>query len=77
MPIQWREKLSVGDNAIDDDHKHLLCLLNGVEVLLKRHVSRDAILAFIDELTEYTSLHFSREEAVMFESNYPRLLCLL
>ena len=71
MPIQWREQLSVGNTAIDDEHKHLLCLLNGIEVLLKRHVSRDPLIAFLDELLDYTQQHFSREEDIMIVAKYP------
>ena len=72
MPIHWREHLSVGDERIDDDHKQLLSLLNGIEVLVRRCVIKDSIVAFLDELTDYTEIHFLREESMMADTDYPR-----
>jgi hemerythrin len=72
MRIEWREQLSVGNEAIDDDHKHLLCILNGVDVVRRRKPKRAFLLAFLDEMRTYTEEHFGREERLLFEVGYPR-----
>ncbi|MBF0254878.1 MAG: hemerythrin family protein [Gammaproteobacteria bacterium] len=72
MPIQWREKLTVGDVATDDEHKHLVCLLNGLEVLVKRYPKKLALFAFLDEVEEEINNHFCNEEALMRKIGYPR-----
>ncbi len=71
MPIQWREQLSVGHQATDDEHKHLVCLLNGLEVLLNRYPKRLALLAFLDEMAEEVAEHFENEETLMRSLRYP------
>ena len=34
MSLEWREQLSVGNNVIDADHKHLIGIINQVEKCL-------------------------------------------
>ncbi|MDD2542092.1 MAG: bacteriohemerythrin [Desulfuromonadaceae bacterium] len=71
MGIQWRESLSIGVEAIDNQHKELLDrfdrLLNacqsgkGVEELKKLQTF----------LGEYVHSHFSDEEALQRRHHYP------
>ncbi len=71
MGIQWRESLSIGIAAIDNQHKELLLrfdrLLNacqtgqGIDELIK-------LQAFLDE---YVHTHFNDEEALQRLHRYP------
>jgi hemerythrin len=72
MRIEWRNQLSVGNEGIDDDHKHLVCIINAVDIVRRRAPRRDFLLAFLDELRAYTEEHFAREERIQFEIGYPR-----
>jgi len=35
MALVWRDQLSVGNNVIDSDHKHLIEIINKVEQSLQ------------------------------------------
>ena len=71
MGIEWRDSLSIGVEAIDNQHKELLLrfdsLLNacqagrGVEELKKVQVF----------LGEYVNTHFNDEEALQRQHRYP------
>jgi len=48
MGLVWREQLSVGNNVIDTDHKHLIDIINHVEQSLgaknRHHVIKEDLL---------------------------------
>ena len=62
MPIAWRDKLSVGNDQIDTDHKYLICLFNSIELSLRCENSQQMLPLFVSQLFDYTKEHFSREE---------------
>ncbi|MGB0682347.1 MAG: bacteriohemerythrin [Magnetovibrionaceae bacterium] len=66
----WTESMVTGVDAIDSDHKVLMGLLNRIS---KSSVDSDGIDDIVSELVEYTSYHFSREEAIMEICEYPGL----
>ncbi|WP_286237862.1 bacteriohemerythrin [Neptuniibacter halophilus] len=68
--VKWTHDLSVGDEAIDDDHKDLFQL---VEELDHANMSHDYINLILDRLKRYTKEHFSREEEYMLACGYPGL----
>jgi hemerythrin len=61
MPISWREAMSVGNEAIDDDHKKLILLINLYEDAIAKHNVFELKTAF-QGLMEYAGQHFDREE---------------
>ena len=64
MPIMWRDQISVGNDAIDQDHKYLICLINSVELALSHEDTVKHLPIFIGQLVEYTKEHFIREEEI-------------
>lgn len=69
--VAWDDQMSVGVDVLDDDHKKLIGMLNG---LLRTDVTtknRDDLAALVADLREYTHVHFSREEALMERCGYP------
>lgn len=72
MPIVWREALSIGNDLIDQDHRHLLSLINTVEELLTTDRPCTELLAAIDRLRDYTDFHFTREERIMLRLQYTK-----
>ena len=72
MALMWRKQLEIGDEAIDNDHKYLICLINTVELTLRTPEHRDLLPVTLEQLTEYTIAHFKREESIMLLINYPR-----
>ena len=67
---QWTTALSVGDDAIDDDHKDLFKLVHEFEVAdLTDHSVSEAL----SHLEHYAEGHFAREEEHMRKMGYPDL----
>ncbi|MEW5903939.1 MAG: hemerythrin family protein [Pseudomonadota bacterium] len=63
MAIVWREQLSVGNNIIDDDHKYLIDIINKVQASLDRK-DKAGLQAVLQNLRDYSLLHFDREEKI-------------
>ncbi len=70
MPIQWRDQLSLGDEAIDEDHKKLLQLINLYEDAISKRNAFELKVAFMG-LVEYAAGHFQREETLQERIAYP------
>lgn len=61
--IEWREQMSVDDNGvIDQDHKHLIEIINRFEALSEDGLDKDEALQILYALKFYTQTHFNREE---------------
>ncbi|EKV28099.1 Hemerythrin [Caenispirillum salinarum AK4] len=71
MPIQWRDKMSVGSRVLDEDHKRLIDILNTFEQMTRNGASFEALDQIFQELADYTRDHFAREERIQQEINYP------
>ncbi|MCW8825251.1 MAG: bacteriohemerythrin [Gammaproteobacteria bacterium] len=71
-PIKWSDAFSVGIEAIDDDHRKIIEILNTSKqaALLNDDTQCDIIL---ERLVDYTRTHFNREEVVMAACGYPGL----
>ncbi|MEG3619630.1 bacteriohemerythrin [Magnetovibrio sp. PR-2] len=66
----WNEAMVVGVEAIDDDHKFLIMLLNK---LGSQKLVGDEIDEIVEHLIDYTHYHFRREETIMEVCSYPSL----
>lgn len=71
MTLQWREQLSVGNDLIDTDHRHLIEIINQAEASLKTNRRAD-LAVVLDELARYGKTHFDREERVAKAAGYPK-----
>ena len=67
--VSWTQDLSVGIEAIDDQHKHIVDYINQLHDAGLRK-DREAIGSVLAELMEYTVSHFSFEEALMDQARY-------
>lgn len=71
--IKWEDKYLLGIKELDDHHKHLFDLLNrSVTACMLNDPSGD-LRAIASELSDYAHYHFSAEELVMEENEYPGL----
>ena len=71
--MEWKESLSVGIDAIDDQHKSLIERLNQVSAALASNQGEKEVARTLDFLIKYTNYHFSKEEGYMSQYNYPGL----
>lgn len=63
--ISWNDSLSVGIDEIDEQHKILVQLLNDLNQAINENHGKEACLAILDRLVDYTRIHFAVEEALM------------
>lgn len=72
MPVMhWSPNLSVDNEVIDRDHKGLIEDLNGLADVLAAENGYEATLSRLDRLIASTRSHFSREEQIMLDEDYP------
>ncbi|OOZ40394.1 hypothetical protein BOW53_07955 [Solemya pervernicosa gill symbiont] len=65
MAITWDDTYSVGIEEIDNQHKVLVGLINELDDALRVHSNREMVQGVIDQLIDYTKLHFAVEESIM------------
>jgi hemerythrin-like metal-binding protein len=62
--------LSVGNAVIDNDHRHLISLLNDLHAAIGEDSAHDVHGTVLSDLIEYTQEPFKREESVMQAMHY-------
>ncbi len=69
--VKWTPELSLDHPLIDEQHKNLFDIVN---ILIKNvDANQELIKKTLVDLKTYCELHFSEEEAILGERNYPRL----
>lgn len=63
MGLEWRPQLSVGNDVIDTDHKHLIGIINRVEDSLAAKDFEGLNNALVS-LSRYSRTHFAAEETI-------------
>jgi len=70
--IQWSDSLSVGIESIDEQHKELISIIQRIGDIVKtQSFDLTSISEIVAELDDYVRVHFSHEEELMQESDYP------
>ena len=65
----WDQRFVTGLEKVDEQHRHLVDLVNLVgEILLAAHASEDDLQAIFKQLADYAHLHFAEEERLMKEA---------
>jgi len=70
MGLDWREQLSVGNDLLDTDHKHLIGVINQAELSLKSK-NMAGLTTVLESLASYAKIHFACEELVATAVGYP------
>lgn len=73
MTISWNPSLSVGVAELDAPHRKLIDMINQVAVSVEALLGPEAVGKTIDQLIEYTDYHFSFEEDLLKQNDYPGL----
>lgn len=68
--MDWTADLSVGVEAIDNQHKELIRRMNNFFQSMEGD-SREKVLEMLSFLGEYVVTHFRDEEALQVRYNYP------
>lgn len=63
--IVWEDKYSVDIQEIDEQHKRLVEIINELYDAIAAKKNRDQLSVVLNELVEYTKVHFAVEETLM------------
>ena len=74
MMYQWDASLETGHGKIDNQHKQLIMALNRIIEASQQGKGSEEIFKTLDFLTGYTIMHFSTEEKLQVEYDYPDYL---
>lgn len=70
--LVWHDFLEIGVDFIDQDHKHLLAIMQEVQSAIIQH-DFEACAKLLASLLVEAADHFHREEAFLAEAKYPGL----
>ncbi len=63
--IAWSDDYGVGIQEIDEQHKRLVTLINDLYTAVAQKQNHARLSKVLDELVEYTKIHFAVEECLM------------
>ena len=70
--IPWADELSVGIEEIDEQHKVLVVLINKLyDETVKPYPNSTVVEDILNELVQYTIVHFALEESLFRIFDYP------
>ena len=71
MLIEWKEEYNVNIKKIDNQHRYLVDLINGLNEVVMGVGSTEKVDYFLAELTKYSDEHFKTEEYLFDKFGYP------
>ncbi|MBT3892339.1 MAG: hypothetical protein HOF31_02310, partial [Gammaproteobacteria bacterium] len=63
--LEWNDGMSVGVDVLDSDHKQLISIIAQLSDLIEQGKTSEAIEKIFNQLEEYVTVHFTREEEMM------------
>ncbi|MCU7835939.1 MAG: bacteriohemerythrin [gamma proteobacterium symbiont of Taylorina sp.] len=72
--LTWKDEYSVGIEAMDNDHKKLLNLINQLQTASTYYTGKESEEKALAELIDYTKTHFKNEETLLEENEYADLV---
>lgn len=71
--IKWKECYETKIDSLDREHQRLVELINQLYEAIRNKHPEDVMQTTFDALLDYTKQHFSHEEKLLEEYNYPEL----
>lgn len=71
--IEWKDEFSVGNAAVDLEHRELIDLINDLHAILQQRGTREQVVETLGEIYAQISAHFALEEKIMRDARYPGL----
>lgn len=72
--LVWNDGMSVGIDAIDEDHKQIIAILAKLTATRCKNITNKVIEDVFSELETYVTLHFNREERLLEKAYYKDLV---
>ncbi len=73
MFVQWNRTLHIGIPKVDQEHQHLVAIVNAFHDVHRRGAGREKVFTALNLLMKYVEIHFQHEEALMEAGHYPAL----
>lgn len=71
--FEWFGDLSVNNENIDIQHKHIFNILDQLSMLMPKDSKNNQFARLLSDLTEYGLTHLREEERFMAENDFPGL----
>lgn len=71
LNYKWNKNLEFGIKEIDEQHQHMMELVNDFSKMDTDSFSRDDVLDVFNDIISYAHVHFLAEEKIFKESAYP------
>jgi len=68
--IDWKDEFSVGNAAVDHEHKSLIALINRLHAEIEHGADHDHVIAGLGEIYAQIAAHFALEEKIMRDAAY-------
>jgi len=68
--IEWKAEFSVGNAAVDHEHRELIQLINDVHAAIDSGANTDRLAAGLGEIYAQIAAHFALEEKIMRDAGY-------
>ena len=69
--ITWNDEMKIGIDEIDNQHHELVKLLNQLNEAIRSNQGSAIANQVLDELHDYTRIHFAVEESILRMLDYP------
>jgi len=69
--VNWENNYSVNINKIDEQHKSWINLINYLHEAMKAGKAKEVLGDILDEVMNYTVYHFTSEEKLFEQYNFP------
>ena len=69
--LEWKDEYGVGIDSIDQQHKKLINLINQLQTAVDYSTGEEFERDALNELVDYTKTHFSYEEGLLRDNDYP------
>ncbi len=72
--IEWKPEFSVGNAAVDHEHRELIDLINSVHDGIRKESGPDRLAEGLGEIYAQIAAHFALEEKLMRDAGYEDLV---
>jgi hemerythrin len=69
--LAWRQEYSVNIKVLDDQHRQLIETINVLNNIIYEEKDKAHLAEVFDHLMEYVTVHFTTEERLMAEHDFP------
>ncbi|HQA25532.1 MAG TPA: bacteriohemerythrin [Candidatus Competibacteraceae bacterium] len=71
--MEWNDSLNTGIRTIDEQHKKIVSYINKLHEV-SAHPDQKVVRLVLEQLVDYTDIHFKFEESLMADAQYSHLV---